>query len=102
MYEMLSGKPPHHNADRNEMLRSVLHVVVPMKSYFEPVTSQFLSQLLERDPEKRVGGFKEGADDDASDIRAHPYFDGIDWQKIKFKMHKAPFVPKVKNSADIS
>lgn len=84
------------------MLRDVLHVVVPMKSYFEPVSSQFLSQLLERDPEKRLGGFKEGEDDDASDIRAHPYFASVDWYQVKYRNHKTLFVPNVKSPEDTS
>ena len=51
LYEMLAGRPPHYHKDRNEMLRSIIHVQVPMKPYFEKPTQQFFSSLLERDPE---------------------------------------------------
>ena len=38
LYEMLAGRPPHYHKDRNEMLRNIIHITVPMKPYFEPVT----------------------------------------------------------------
>ena len=36
------------------------------------------SQLLERDPAKRLGGGPR----DALDVKEHPYFQGIDWQAL--------------------
>lgn len=87
LYEMLAGRPPHYSKDRNEMLKNIVGTPVPMKPYFEPVTCEFLTALLERDPVKRLGGFLEGCQDDASEIRNHPYFDGIDWYQIRFKNH---------------
>jgi hypothetical protein len=58
--------------------------------------------MLERDPIKRLGGFKEGEIDDASDIRAHPYFAEIDWHQVKYRNHKTIFVPNVKSPDDTS
>jgi hypothetical protein len=66
--------------------------------------------LLERDPSKRIGGFKKGhmqidgdADekDDADDIRHHPFFNGVDWQALKTRSHEAPFKPKVQDDLDL-
>lgn len=41
--------------------------------------------LLERDPEKRLGG-KKGA----AEIRAHPFFADIDWALIRHKVSCMP------------
>ena len=73
-----------------------------MKQYFEQVTQLFLSALLEREPDKRLGKYQEGQEDDATDIRAHPYFQNIDWHQIKQSTHNAPFVPKTKGPMDTS
>ena len=53
--------------------------------------------LLERDPEKRIGGFNNNRNtitgeedlnkDDACDIRKHAFFNGIDWQAVKLRQH---------------
>jgi len=66
---------------------------------------------LERDPTKRIGGFKaeEAMDptqsfyekDDAEDIRSHPFFASIDWNEVKYRTHKAPMKPKVKGELDL-
>jgi len=73
-----------------------------MKPYFEKPTQEFLSLLLERDVEKRLGRHQEGQADDAVDIRAHPYFANIDWYQVKFRNHEAPWVPRTKGPMDTS
>mgnify|MGYP001241825338 CR=1 FL=1 len=46
-----------------------------------------------RDPEKRLT--------DPSKIKAHAWFSGIDWDKLVAKEITPPFIPPVKNAADI-
>ena len=68
--------------------------------------------LLERDPAKRIGGFKPESEtpndiyteekDDADDIRHHPFFNGVDWQALKTRTHQAPFKPLVKTELDLN
>ena len=52
---------------------------------------------MEKDPTKRLGTGEKGWED----VKAHPYFDGIDWEEAKKKNLIPPFVPKIKNELDV-
>ncbi len=54
------------------------------------------TQLLTRDPTKRLGT------SDAAEIKKHPFFRSIDWDKLFKKEVEPTFKPKVKSEADIS
>jgi len=43
-----------------------------------------------REPEKRLG-----SKEDAKEITRHPFFEGIDWQKLFNREYKPPFNPGV-------
>jgi len=68
------------------------------KLVFPPQVPQdargLLSALLERSPEKRL--------QDPKTIKLHPYFKGVDWEKIVRKEVDPPFVPDVKGKSDTS
>jgi len=49
--------------------------------HFQPHTRTFLAGLLERDPALRFG---------ISEIKAHPFFTGVDWDKLLNKEYAAP------------
>lgn len=75
LYEMLCGRPPHYNRDRQQMLRDICEKPIPMKAYFSVEATSLLKSLLERDPKKRIGY----VDRDADEIREHPFFADVDW-----------------------
>ncbi len=52
-----------------------------MRSFFSQEASSLLTQLLERDPSLRLGSSENGTDD----IKAHSFFNDIDWTQIKNK-----------------
>ena len=58
LYEMLTGIPPHFNKDIEKMLRDIVNKDVPIAPFLSKNARSLLSMLLERDPEKRLGGFK--------------------------------------------
>jgi serine/threonine protein kinase len=45
-------------------------------------TRNFIAALLQRDPSKRLGASAGGSGDPCATIRAHPFFDGIDWDAL--------------------
>ena len=69
-----------------------------MKPYFSEDVSNLLKKLLERNAKKRIGCSAQGADE----IRAHPWFSDINWDKVKSMTHEAIFKPKVKGAEDVS
>jgi len=94
MYEMLTGLPPFYSQDVQDMYNKIMND----KLVFPPQVSQeartLLTALLERSPDKRL--------QDPKLIKNHPYFKGIDWEKIVRKEVDPPFVPNVKGKADTS
>ena len=92
IYEMLVGAPPHFSKDKKKMLKKIVEVDIPMtSSKLTPDAKSFLSMILDKDPEQRLGGYKETdvirgsvgsvvEMDDADDIRRHPFFKDIDWE----------------------
>ena len=83
-----------------------------MRDYFSAEAVSILKLLLEKNPDHRLGGYKHSDNspssppssqmDDAQEIRDHPFFASIDWNQIKKKTHKAPFIPYVKSDMDTS
>lgn len=53
------------------------------------MTKDLITKLLHHSPTERLGG-KEGA----SEIKAHPFFEGLEWEKLGKKLVVPPFQPK--------
>jgi len=52
--------------------------------------------LLQRNPEKRLGG----GEDDAAEIKRHPFFKGIDWDAMAQKQIPVVFKPETTDNKD--
>ena len=64
---------------------------------FSPLPARCLtrvpSQLLERDPHKRIASSPQG--DSLDEIQRHPWFSSIDWAALNRKELSSPFIPDV-------
>ena len=78
------------------MLRDIVEQPVEMKEYFSPEAKMILTQLLERNPAKRLGATSA----DASDIMAHPFFRNINWTDLRALKIKPPYKPVVAGPED--
>jgi RAC serine/threonine-protein kinase len=94
MYEMLTGLPPFYAQDVQQMYFKIMHAKLELPDSLDPNTMSILIGLLERDPNKRFS--------DPAAIKAHPYFKGIDWDKLIQKEITPPFIPPVKGDNDTS
>lgn len=73
-------------------LTSLVECVFP--PYLHGVSLEFLfSQLLERDPHKRIASSPQG--DSLDEIQRHPWFSSIDWAALNRKELSSPFIPDV-------
>lgn len=102
LYQMLTGRPPHYNKNKMQMLKDIVDKDVEMRPFLSQEAQSLLQSLLQRDEQKRIGSFVDGAEDDASEIRKHPFFASINWKKLKECSHQAPFKPAIRGREDIS
>uniref|UniRef100_A0A7S1PDU8 Non-specific serine/threonine protein kinase n=3 Tax=Percolomonas cosmopolitus TaxID=63605 RepID=A0A7S1PDU8_9EUKA len=96
IYEMLIGIPAFYSENVQEMYDNIIHSDLVFPSFVDATTRDFLSKLLERDPSQRLGTKSP------QEIKDHPYFDSIDWEKIYNKEVDPPFIPRIKNETDTS
>lgn len=94
MFEMLTGLPPYYSQDVQQMYFKIMHAKLELPDTMDENTKSILLGLLERDPTKRLA--------DAAHVKAHPYFKGLDWEKLLRKEVPAPFIPPVKSKLDTS
>ena len=102
MYEMLTGKLPFKfNFDsQEEQGQNDLNIYdkkIKFPSWIEENAKDLINKLLNKNPEKRIGSGKEGAEN----IKKHPFFSDIDWNKALNKELRPPFIPKIENETDI-
>jgi len=91
-YEVLLGDVPFddHGGDYDRLLRDI-NLGLEFPDNFSPVARDFIEQLLEKNPDNRLGA------NGVSEIRAHPWLEGIDWGFIKEKSVRSPlahWIPK--------
>ncbi|KAH7522081.1 hypothetical protein FEM48_Zijuj07G0099900 [Ziziphus jujuba var. spinosa] len=95
MYEMLVGYPPFYSDEPMSTCRKIVnwrtHLKFPEEAKLSPEAKDLISRLL-CNVEQRLG--TKGADE----IKAHPWFKGIDWDKL-YQM-KAAFIPEVNDELD--
>lgn len=56
----------------------------------------FMKQLFQKNPEHRIGS------NGAEEIRKHKWFHNLNWKAVEKKLIKPPFIPVIKQDADIS
>ncbi|KAI9501345.1 kinase-like domain-containing protein [Coemansia spiralis] len=121
LYEMLTGLPPFYDQDNNIMYKRILQEPLRFPTVLPPplrgngsynesssvnassngigkLAQDFISRILERDPQKRLGNGVFGTEN----VKRHVFFHGIDWAKVYKQEYAPPFVPKVSSIFDLS
>lgn len=98
MYEMLTGLPPFYSQNRKVMFERILKAELTFPSHIKPDARGLLAALLTRDPDKRLGS----GPGDAWEIRSHPFFTVLDWEKVISREYVPVYKPKVKDVFDTS
>ncbi|KAI1287644.1 Ribosomal protein S6 kinase alpha-5 [Halotydeus destructor] len=101
-YELLTGASPFTvEGEKNtqaEISKRILKSHPPIPDYMSPSVQDFIMRLLVKDARKRLGGSSE----DASELKRHAFFRGINWDDMAAKKIPAPFVPKISGELDTS
>lgn len=98
IYEMLTGLPPFYHKDRQKLYHNIKNEDPKLSfSYLSDSAKDLLTKLLCKDPDKRLGGDTN----DALEVKEHPWFDNVNWELISKKRIKPPYVPVLKDEADV-
>jgi len=94
IYEMLTGLPPFYSQNINIMYQKILNGELRFPSYVSPDAQSLLEGLLTRDVDRRLGSGPDGS----NNVKKHPFFKDIDFDKLERRELDAPFRPRVKDS----
>jgi len=98
VYEMLTGLPPFYSQNRKVMFERILKADLTFPSHIRSDARGLLTALLTRDPDKRLGS----GPGDAMEIRTHPFFQSLDWDRVMRREYTPAYKPKVKDVFDTS
>lgn len=98
IYEMLAGYAPFFADDPFGIYQKILAGKIKFPSHFSDAAKDVISNLLLADRTLRLGCGRLGA----ADIKSHPWFAGLDWDKVLNRTVKVPYKPPVKSSDDTS
>jgi len=98
IFEMLCGIPPFYceNTERMYDLITNAELRFPKRIQVSDNAKDLIKKLLIKQQDKRLGvnkGFEE--------IKAHPFFQGFDFDALLAKKLEAPFIPVLKDSLDV-
>ncbi|KCV69705.1 AGC/AKT protein kinase [Fonticula alba] len=94
LYEMITGLPPFFADDIEEMYQKILNAPLVFPPEVSPKAQSLLRGLLDRSPSTRLGS------GGAHEIRAHPFFADIRWDKLHARQVAPPFRPEVGGQTD--
>uniref|UniRef100_A0AAY4DN27 non-specific serine/threonine protein kinase n=1 Tax=Denticeps clupeoides TaxID=299321 RepID=A0AAY4DN27_9TELE len=89
MFEMLTGSLPFQGRDRKETMTMILKAKLGMPQSISQEAQSLLRCLFKRNPANRLGAGPDGVEE----IKRHPYFGTIDWNKLFRKEIQPPFKP---------
>ncbi|KAG0021733.1 hypothetical protein BGZ80_001799 [Entomortierella chlamydospora] len=96
LYEMLSGITPFWAENHAQMYQRVLEDDLEFFMEIEQDAADFISGLLERNPDNRLGS------GGACDVKSHPYFSSIDWDVAMQRKLPCPYIPELVSEEDLS
>ncbi|CAJ0754462.1 15297_t:CDS:10 [Entrophospora sp. SA101] len=93
LFEFLIGYPPFNDDTPQKIFKNILDHKIqwPPEELLSPQAKDLITTLLNQDPAKRPT---------VAEIKAHPFFHGIDWDHIRDQ--PAPFVPNPEDEQDTS
>ncbi|XP_011691816.1 PREDICTED: G protein-coupled receptor kinase 1 isoform X1 [Wasmannia auropunctata] len=92
LYKLLTGHSPFrrfNTRDKQEIDRMTLTMNVEIPETYSREMQSLIEGLLQRDISKRLGCRSSGAEE----IKAHPFFNGIDWQQVYLLKYTPPLIP---------
>ena len=92
-YEMLVGITPYFTNSKEDIFYNIIYSELKIPNFISEKCRDLLSKLLEKNPEKRLGGGLK----DAQEIKEHEYFKDVNWDLVYNKKIKPPFYSNYSN-----
>jgi len=90
---VLTGYHPFYDENQYEVTDRIVRRPIDLSQCTDKKALDLFEKLMERDPKQRLT---------CSQIKAHPFFSKIDWEKLLVKKLKPPFQVTLKGELDIS
>lgn len=98
LFEMCCGWSPFYAEDTQQMYKNICFGKIKFpKGVICEDGKQFVKGLLNRNPKHRLG-----AQRDAAELKAHPFFKTIDWDALARKQVTPPFKPSVESDESVA
>ncbi|CAK63352.1 unnamed protein product (macronuclear) [Paramecium tetraurelia] len=95
LFEMLVGYPPFFSDDPSSTCQKIINwkktLVIPQEAKLSPAATDLILRLM-TDAQNRLGV------NGVNEIKAHPFFAGIDWKNLRSKV--SPYIPEIKSELD--
>jgi len=98
LYEMLTGLPPFYCQDRERLFEKIRKSELHYPASLSTNAKHVLRGLLTKDPTRRLGSGEK----DAEEIKPHPFFASIDWEKLQRGEIAPPWAPTITGNQDTS
>lgn len=102
LYESIVGSTPFYEKSMDQMtlFKRVISgkFEFPSGNFMSTFSKDLIRRMLVVRRHDRLGSFAGGADD----IKKHPWFKDIDWDRLANKQLEAPWTPDIKDALDVS
>ncbi|EWM22280.1 protein kinase 2 [Nannochloropsis gaditana] len=89
LYEMICGLPPFYDQNVQKMYKKIMTAPLNPSKLLSEDAKAIIQGLLERKVAHRLGCGPAGA----AEIKNHPFFAGLDWDKVTNRKYQPEFVP---------
>ncbi|KAK3365197.1 kinase-like domain-containing protein [Lasiosphaeria ovina] len=98
IYEFLTGYPPFWHQNPIEIYKQIVEkpVVFPHDPPISEEAKDIIRQLCTVDRSRRLGNISGGA----AKVKAHPFFNGVDWDAVIQRRQRGPIIPPIRYPGD--
>jgi len=98
-YELLFGRPPFYDKEQRAIFRKIVFDQPLLDREGVTISDEcksLIQSFMDKDQKTRLG-----SKEDYLEVRKHPFFKGLDFQKLLKYELKAPLIPDLKSKDDV-
>lgn len=96
IYEFLVGQPPFWDQNPMRIYEQIVEGRLRFPPTMSPAAQNIISCLCKTNPSERLGHISGGS----ARVKAHPFFEDINWDDLFHRRMKGPIIPRVDHPAD--